>query len=110
MAENTDYVVLKNRKAGHLDPDQEVWVPVTDKPVNASTNKEAIVKATEGASAEEKTGDFAAPSVRNFPVIPREVKTVEVDEFGESSTTGSRRMSDAEHRQRKEEAGGERGD
>lgn len=93
MAE-TDYVVLKQAAEKQeidkaLADGGRVWVEVGT--ANAGSNTEAIAKATEGWTDEEKKGNYAAPSQRNFPVIPRDVRTKVVDEFGEPSTAGTRK-------------------
>lgn len=82
MADTTSYSVLKEVEAGSIDdPKTKVFVPLGT--VDAQRGTDAIVKITKDQSAEEKNGNFAAPSTRNFPVIPRKVKVVEADEFGE---------------------------
>lgn len=90
MAE-TNYTVLKERtladlvdeaNRGNLPQETIVFVPLGT--VDAERNTDAILKITEGQSVEVRNGNFAAPSTRNFPVIPREVEMKESDSFGEA--------------------------
>lgn len=90
---DTNYTVLKERVlkdlVEELSGDTKVFVPIGN--VDAGNGQAAIIKITEGKSTEEKNGDFAAPSTRNFPVIPRRVKMVEADSFGEQRLVNVRR-------------------
>lgn len=95
MAEKTDYVVLKDSDgkpetiSKALENGARVWIEL-ESSVAADKNTEAITIATKAFSEEGKKGNYAAPSVRNFPIIPRMIRTEVVDEFGAPSTTGSR--------------------
>lgn len=89
MAE-TNYTVLKERtlaelvdeaNRGNIPQETVVFVPLGT--VDAERNTDAILKITDGQSVEARNGNFAAPSTRNFPVIPREVEMKESDSFGE---------------------------
>lgn len=91
---DTNYVVLKRVTADEVaalvaNQGREFWLTV-DESVEASGNVEAIKKATVGMGAEEKKGTYAAPSVRNFPVINRDIRTEEIDDFDAPSTAGTR--------------------
>lgn len=93
MADETTYVVLKEAASeGEIDKakaaGKRIWVEIDE--INAERNTEAVVKATSGWGDEEKGGNYAPVSRRNFPVIPRNLTTKVVDEFGVPSTTGSR--------------------
>jgi hypothetical protein len=103
MADSTDYVVLKEvpftgsfeeLKALVEKGSGRIWVEVDGK-VAADRNTDAIKKATKDWSDDDKRGNYAAPSARNFPVIPRDVTTKVVDEFGEPSTAGTRQRRKA---------------
>lgn len=106
---DTDYVVLKQaEKQEQIDKalaeGAKVWVEIGTAP--GAVNTEAIAKVTEGWTDEEKNGSYAAPSQRNFPVIPRALNTKVVDEFGAPSTAGTRtRRSTAKPPKDKEPAG-----
>jgi hypothetical protein len=93
MAENTQYVVLKLVTADEVaelaNQGREFWLTIDDS-VGATGNTEAIKAATKDMSAEEKKGTYAAPSVRNFPVLKRDIRTEEIDDFGTPSTAGTR--------------------
>jgi hypothetical protein len=103
MADSTDYVVLKEVPfTGTVDElkalvekgSGRIWVEI-DGNVSAERNVDAIKKATDGWTDDDKRGNYAAPSQRNFPIIPRDIRTKVVDEFGEPSTAGTRRRSSA---------------
>lgn len=102
---DTNYTVLKERTLADLIKEVQsedsplssttkVFVPLGS--TEASNGQQAIIKVTAGKSAEEKNGDFAAPSTRNFPVYPRHVKMVEDDAFGQPrSVKGQRPAGDS---------------
>lgn len=91
---DTNYVVLKRvtpqtAEEAAMLTGRELWLTV-DESIAAKDNTDAIKAATKGMDTEEKKGTYAAPSVRNFPVIERDIRTEEVDSFGTPSTAGTR--------------------
>lgn len=84
MPDDKKYTVLKERLAQDLPAGTKVYVPLGI--TEAANGKEAVVKITKDSTPEDKNGNFAAPSTRNFPVYPRKVKMVEADEFGEPTS------------------------
>lgn len=102
MADSTDYVVLKEVPfTGTFDElkalvekgSGRIWIEIDN--IAAERNTDAIKLATEGWTEDDKRGNYAAPSQRNFPVIPRDIRTKVVDEFGAPSTAGTRKRSPA---------------
>lgn len=99
MADKTDYVVLKQVEDQAAIEEAaasgaRVWVEVASS-ISADGNKDAITRSTSGWDDDKKRGNYAAPSARNFPVIPRDVTTKVIDEFGEPSTAGTRQRRKA---------------
>jgi hypothetical protein len=71
----TDYVVLA--RTGEA----KTWHELTDEPVAALGDTQAIQRATDGMTAEEKKGTFVAVPARSFKPRTREIEVKEIDRW-----------------------------